>query len=137
MPHCAATGSAVFRLTKLAALLLVAFWLPATQHCALEAAGMLSTTCLDHCDAAESSGKDGCGSIENGSYKPTGNTLKVAAPQLLTCLCFLCLHLEPKAPDGSRSLIGGALRQADAWIPTWQFVRRAAPLPGAPSLFLA
>lgn len=125
------------RVSQFMAVLLLALWLPATQHCALEAVGALITTCADNCATGESSGKDGCGSIENGNFKPGGVTLKVPAPSLFACACFLCLRLEPRPSDESLSLVGNALGQADAWISSWQFVRRAAPLPGAPSLLLA
>lgn len=125
------------RVSKFLSVLLLALWLPATQHCALEAAGVLITTCADHCTTSESTGRDACGSIEDGNYKPAGDTLKVPTPDLFACTCFLCLYLEERAPDESLSLTGDASGQADVWLSTWQFVRRAAPLPGAPSPLVA
>lgn len=125
------------RVSQFMAVLLLALWLPATQHCALEAVGALATTCADHCTTGESTGKDACGSLEDGSYKPSTVTSKVTAPSLFACACFLSLHLELCATDESQALPGEAFGQAKAWISSWQFVRRAAPLPGAPSLLLA
>lgn len=125
------------RISQFVSVLLLALWLPATQHCALEAAGALITTCADHCTTGEPTGKDACGSIEDGSYRPAGDTVKVPAPDLFACVCFLCLHLEQRIADESLPLTGDASDQADAWLQTWQFVRRAAPLPGAPSPLVA
>ena len=135
--HPAANRCAVSRLMKLAALFMVALWLPATQHCALEAAGVLATTCADHCATGESTGKDACGSIENGSYKPAGDTLKVLASDLFACACFLCLHHEAWPSDNSLSRAGDASGRANVWLSTWQFVRRAAPPSRAPTLLCA
>ncbi|HVU18304.1 MAG TPA: hypothetical protein VHD32_15480 [Candidatus Didemnitutus sp.] len=125
------------RVSKLMAMVLLALWMPATQHCALEAVGALITTCTDNCATGESPDKDGCGSIESGNFKPSGAIVKAPAPSLFACAFHLCLQLAPQAHHESISLIGCAVVRADAWIPTWQFVRRAAPLPGAPSLSLA
>ena len=102
------------RVSKLMAMVLLALWLPATQHCALEAVGALITTCADNCATGESSGKDGCGSIENGNFKPTGVTLKAPAPSLFACACFLSLPLELCATDESQALPGEAFGQAKA-----------------------
>ncbi|MBS0163996.1 MAG: hypothetical protein JSS48_15690 [Nitrospira sp.] len=125
------------RISKFLSVLLLALWLPATQHCALEAAGALITTCADHCTTGEPTGKDACGSIEDGSYRLAGDTLKVPAPDLFACACFLCLHLEAWPSDNSLSQTGDASSRVDVWLSTWQFVRRAAPLPGAPSPLVA
>lgn len=129
--------TAMVRVSKFMAMLLLALWLPATQHCALEAAGVLITTCADHCTTGEPTGKDACGSIEDGSYRSAGDTLKVPAPDLFDCASFLCLQLETWPSDNFLPETGDAFGRADAWLSTWQFVRRAAPLPGAPSPLVA
>lgn len=137
---CSACGDScqeMVRISKVVAVLLLAMWLPATQHCALEAIGAIATTCADHCSTSESVGKDSCGSIEKGNFKPTANSLKVSTPDLFACVCFLCLQLEPQSTDVSISLAKDGSGRAEVWFSTWQFARRAAPLPGAPSPLVA
>ena len=122
----------------LLSLFMLAVWLTATQHCALEQAGLLKNACSDHCVADQESHKDGCSTVEDASYKLSGNSLTVSAPNLVQCMCFLCLHRAALArPVEQPFSIGDSSREDQDWIASWHFVRRGAPLPGAPSLFLA
>lgn len=126
------------KLSAIFVYLTLALWLPATQHCALELVGIFANTCSDHDATGQSSDKDGCGTVENGAYKPAGDMLKVPAPSILLCLSFLCLHLPlPEAQDEQLILPAESFQQSERRVATWHFVRRAAPLPGAPSLILA
>jgi len=129
--------AAMKRVTQWMALCLLALWLPATQHCALEAVGALSVTCSNHGSTAESSKGDACSAIEDGSYKPAGQMLRVSAPCLIAVVIFQCPPLALSDPGPALPVSGESVREAEAWLPTWQFVRRAAPLPGAPSELLA
>ncbi len=125
------------RLLPLFSLLLLATWLPATEHCTLEAAGFLIETCPDSCSNTPGE-KDGCDTVENGAYKLSGDTLKVPAPDLFVCLCQLCLHQIQL--DATRELVlpSAALYERPRdWVPSWQFVRRAAPPSRAPTLLCA
>lgn len=112
-------------------------WLPATEHCALEAAGLLTETCPDGC-AATPGEKDGCDTVENGAYKLSGDTLKIPAPDLFVCVCYLYLHQIQL--DAMRELVpppGALYERPHDWVSSWQFVRRAAPPSRAPSLSFA
>jgi hypothetical protein len=126
------------RLLPLLSLLALALWLPASQHCALEQAGVFATTCKDHGTARSPADKDGCSAFEDAAYKPTSSGLKIPAPSLLACACFLCLQASRLQMFPERvELPVESFQQAESRVATWHFVRRAAPLPGAPSLLLA
>lgn len=123
------------RLPQLLCFLLALAWVPLTQHCGLEALGVLATHCSDAASTdSHGCAGDGCKQVENGGYKPSSGSIKVPAPQLLVCACALCLNLGPlnfpvletaAAPSGGRPF---------DWVPSWLFVRRAAPPSRAPSL---
>jgi len=126
------------RLLPLFSLLLLAVWLPATQHCVLDAAGLITKACSDTSEAGQNHAKDACATVESSAYKAAAETLKVSAPDLIAAVCYLCLQLEPMAsPPPSVILPAGSLDRPLAWVSTWQFVQRAAPSPRAPSLTLA
>jgi len=119
-------------------LFVLAAWLPATEHCALEAAGLVPQTCRDDCSLGQRNGADGCSVIEGAIYKPSTQVLKVLSPELLTCACHLCLQMIPW--DAAQVIAPASAAAADRprkWTTAWHFVRRAAPLPGAPSRSLA
>lgn len=126
------------RMLPLLSLFTLAIWLTATQHCALEQANVLKNTCLANCATGQAGHNDGCSTVEGYSYKLSGNTLKAPAPGLVQCMCFLCLHRAALEGLSEQSFsISDSSQQARNWIASWHFVRRGAPLPGAPSLLLA
>ncbi len=135
-PAPSANCPAVFRLTKLSALLLVALWLPATLHCQLENAGFdLFFACADqaaHTKGAACSG-DACQVLESGQIALSKSRIDFAALPLLACACVSCFqHLVLPAPAPEIF----AVRQ-DETLPlqrTWQFARHAALPARAPSL---
>lgn len=129
-------GNSMRRLLPVISLLLLALWLPATQHCALEDTGLVAQTCQDNC-AGGNSEKDGCRIVEDGAYKPATNILKAPAPSLLACVCFLCLQPAPQVLADGQFLPGEQVQRSESRIAAWHFVRRAAPLPGAPSAAIA
>jgi len=125
----------VSRLIKLAALFLLALWLPATMHCGLESADLIRSASIctdgsnDHCAG------DNCTQLENGLFQQKTDELQVATPDLFAGAGCLCLPLQPPA-----SVDESLFQPSDApqdWITTWHFVRRDAPAPRAPSLLLA
>lgn len=123
------------RLHRFLGLLLLALWLPATEHCNLEAAGLIATQCTDGCDRSGTLSNDGCGVIENGSYRSASGLVKAPAPALQVCASFLLLQFAAAAAFPEPVVVSAEVvaRPAD-WVTTWQFVRRAAPPSRAPSL---
>ncbi|MEN9507484.1 MAG: hypothetical protein RLZZ621_47 [Gemmatimonadota bacterium] len=127
---------------RLLVVLLLAIWFAATQHCGLENLGLFAanaekTTGSSCCKGNDDScTRDGCDTVESGSYKPDRD-LKLATPQFVACACQICLKailpLEP--PDGN--VLRRDFERSDAGAPTWHFVQRAALPARAPSLSLA
>ncbi len=122
------------------AIALLAVWLTATQHCGLEAAGLIAAE-VPHGEAAkccETTGDpcthDGCDVVEAGLAKSSNTTVTVPTPSFAVCTCFLCLQLLPPVLAVEPSLSISESESPEHWIPVWQFVRRAAPLSRAPSL---
>lgn len=122
-PHSCCRPVARFR--SLIAALLLALWLPATLHCALEQAGLLpeAPTCSDHCAT------DNCDQFENGLFAKSASVV-LKAPAMLT-------PLGPPAPVPATVMVPRILPARMTCPPglaeNWQFVFRAAPWPGAPS----
>lgn len=127
---------------RLAVVLLLAIWFAATQHCGLENLGLFSAhgdeVATQGCCKADtdSCAKDGCDTVESGTYKPDRD-LKVATPQFVACACQICLPslVSPEPPD--RNVLRLDFERSDAGAPTWHFVQRAALPARAPSLSLA
>ena len=117
------------RLRSLTACLLLALWLPATLHCALEQAGLLraDTACIDQCLS------DNCDQLENGLYNKFAS-VALKAPTFAPLLCLCCLN-EITPETIIVPLLSPERTSCPPELPrSWQFVSRAAPLPGAPSL---
>lgn len=71
-------------LTRFIASLLLALWLPASMHCALEKLpvfAFLQSCCGTESDQQESGdcSQDVCGAVESGLYKPEDNSVSVSA----------------------------------------------------------
>jgi hypothetical protein len=128
-----------FRHSYLAAFLAV-FWLFATLHCELEAAEIFESHAVADqvcCDGGEEHcSHDGCQLVEGGHYS-VNPAAKVSSPQLALCYCLICLSIgavEVEAEDGYSP---DYFERPLDWVPTWQFVQRAALSPRAPSLMMA
>ena len=121
------------RLVPYLSMLLLALWLPATQHCAMEAIGLITRTCADDCATANKTDIDGCGLLESGAYKPSVNVAKLVAPLLLVCLCFEYAPLLRVAPTADEISPSEAFERPRDWVSAWNFVRRAAPPSRAPT----
>lgn len=132
--------SSVSSLRHVIALVLLALWLPATQHCGLEAAGLIAADVAHDATTAccEKSGgpctHDECGVVESDLIKRGNEDIQVPAPTLVACTCFLCLQLLPPEPAAEPALTATASDHPQHWVPVWHFARRAAPLSRAPSL---
>ena len=114
----------------------MAVWLPATVHCALEAAGVLAQTCSEGC-AANSDAKVGCDTLEEGQYRLADTTLKAPAPDLFACVYQICLWQIQS--DMTRELVlqsAPPQERPQDWITTWNFVRRTALPVRAPDCFV-
>ena len=122
-----------FRQLVVAALLLC--WLPATSHCALEAADVFDPVCCEADGATDDdhhTSSDHCGEWEN-KIAQLSDTLTIKAPGLLACSCLLCaLALNPPAAtDVPARTWNDAPRLG---LTTWQFDHRTALPARAPSL---
>jgi hypothetical protein len=126
------------RLFSILSLLLAVTWLPATQHCLMEEAGLITGTCAENCEQ-DASAKDGCGTIESGFYKPTVGSLRVLAPALLAvAISYLSFDLVQTEATGVPVIApSDSFERPRDWASTWHFVRRSAPSPRAPSVSFA
>lgn len=128
-----------------AGLTLAFILLAATLHCRLETTGILPSHCeqvngSSGCGTDGSCAGDGCKTVENGAYKVTNSTPKVPAPQYSVCAAILWVDVTVLALEdfvGVGFAIRSDFEQPLDWVPSWQFVRRAAPLSRAPSLMVA
>ena len=125
-------------LNRILTLLIMCLWLPATQHCGLEGAGLFSADTEQHktescCETVTPCPHVACQTVEHSPYKSFVNGLKVPAPDFVAFLGFLCARLS--APVFQEKLVVpvGAMESPRDWVPTWQFFRRAAPISRAPS----
>lgn len=126
------------RFRAFAALVLLALWLPATLHCALEEAGLFhqdgccAEQSVDHCES------DTCVVLETGFLNSTapGATLLAKDAALASCVCLLCVApvfdvSVPLAPTVEYQV---QTERAVNWLPTWSFAHRLALPARAPSL---
>lgn len=126
---------------RITVCLVLAIWMAATQHCTLEAAGMLSADSAHEnvgcCDSQGSCAKDSCHVVERGASTLNATAIKVPAPDLHSCLCSLCSTLLIPAIAPAPPAPNSLSRDTLAWVPIWHFERRAAPSPRAPSCVIA
>lgn len=123
------------------AFVLLALWMPATQHCGLETAGLIAahgehsgnTAC---CETSSPCSHDGCEIVEKVAFKPTLDLLQVSAPDLVACTCFLCFQLVYRDLSAEPVTPVAVFEESQAWVPVWHFARRAAPLSRAPSILV-
>jgi hypothetical protein len=127
----------ITRSTKFIALLLLALWLPVTQHCDLQAAGVLASPsdCHEAADCPpehqqKSCESDNCQTVESSALQNSFTKLKLTAPTALVCLC--CLHDITPATISVRLISPAQTDVPPELAPTWQFTTRAAPAPRAP-----
>ncbi|GAB1489655.1 hypothetical protein MASR2M8_21080 [Opitutaceae bacterium] len=119
-------NSCVRTFFKIVAFLLSALWLPATQHCDLEAAAaeLLAhdTHVGDHCQDA--CAQDVCGTVEGVSYTKNASALRaLPPPESLLCACLVCL-LVPVETLGETIIADPP--EVQLLHRTWSFARRAA-----------
>lgn len=121
--------------------LALALWLWGTQHCTLEAAGVLDHVGIESaCDSDENNHcvADGCDEVENGAYRVTDSSIQVPAPEAVCPDCCLCLALLTPQEEQPVCFATAEPVVSDlSWVPVWHFERRMAPPSRAPSLLLA
>lgn len=129
-------------LRRICALVLLALWVPATSHCAVET--VLDWAADEHCvaacahdasEAAEHVANDACATLEGGAIKAQLGQLVAPAPSYTTVLaCLACVHAallaeaEPPAPP---AWSGGHPRD---WMPVRHIAVRAVAPARAPNL---
>jgi hypothetical protein len=126
----------MLRFGRVLLLALLALWLPATLHCRLEAAGFFDSHCEGEQTAAaagDDCADDVCPTIEQGLYKDSSATFKVAAPaecHIPAC----CAHLLVPEPVIVASPLSPVRHAPPSELTVrWQFIARAAPPARAPS----
>lgn len=131
----------VFPTRRLAALLLIALWLPALLHCRLEAAGIFfDADCCDRAPGApppaaadKGCAQDSCAVAEGEFTSPAAASLSVPAPVL--CAVFigsesLCPTIAVRPPPAT-GIVEAAAAPPEVKC-AWVFVTRAALPPRAP-----
>jgi hypothetical protein len=123
-------------LHRIVALVLLAVWLPATQHCAFDTilnveSDFCETACAHENGSAHA---DFCTVVESGDYTLTTTLAHAPAPSLTTLACLGCVHATlllaatPLAPPT------WAKDDPAGWVPAWAFAARAALPARAPNL---
>lgn len=138
-------------LHKITAALLLALWLVVTQHAALEMAGVIPghdhvTATNEHAgekhhneshhdeSGAQGNGHAGWHVAEKTAPKPAVQILKAPTPVLWAfAFVFTFLITGSIRESTLTSVAKVAFERPRAWLPRWQFVRRAAPVSRAPS----
>lgn len=127
--------------SQIVAFVLLALWMPATQHCGLEAAGLIAADSGDKsvacCDpTATVCAYDSCHVIDQFAPKTANDSLQVPTPDFVACACLLCIQLLDRELSAAADVSIVATDQPMGWVPTWHFARRAAPLPRAPAILV-
>jgi hypothetical protein len=97
-------------LRRIAALLLVALWLPATLHCRVEVTLGVDCCATDGAKDATDCPDDPCGAIESSQFKSTSHALTVPAPVL--CACLFDNGLVPPPVEVAAPLVVGVSEEA-------------------------
>jgi hypothetical protein len=126
---------------RIVALVLVALWLPATSHCAIET--VLGWVDNEHClaacshDGVDESGHlaaDACTTLEDGAIKPAVASLLAPAPSLTVLACLDCVHAALLAEARPLAPPAWSSDHPDAWVPTRHLASRAVAPARAPNL---
>jgi hypothetical protein len=115
-------------------------WMWGVFHCSLEGAGLLppepphqSACCIN----ANPCTHDGCEKVESGEIKLWQESAKAKAPDFLVSICSLWPQILIPEPQIAAEPSSEQFDHSLGWVPSWQFVRRAAPAPRAPASILA
>ncbi len=125
------------RFRYIIALILLASWLPATQRCALQAAGVpvwlvLHASDDDDCPPGTDCGKDGCQILEQHLVQPAALVMVTPAWHVLALLPGLPMpELRASPPSVPMIFCRPQMRQLRV-VRCWHFERRSALPPGRP-----
>ena len=121
-----------------AALLVLTLWLGSTQHCNLEAAGILSargehdSTCCPN--TSEGCRSDGCTVVESAAYRSADAGDALVVPDTALSYWVDCFAPAITMPADNIAVAPKALTaRLRPWVPAWHFDRRTVALPGAPA----
>jgi len=127
-------------LHRVIALVLLALWLPATSHCAIETVlGVVN----DHCEAVCAHDRvdveghlvnDACATVEDGAIKPGVSGLHAPLPSLSVLVCLAHLHASLLAKACSLARPTCRADDPDAWVPARHLTSRAVAPARAPNL---
>ena len=114
-----------------------ALWFMAAQHCCLEAAGLLNRAgddepnacCKEHEECAQKS----CEVLRHGLVSASDHSVKAPAPQLEAVLSDLFDRLVPTDLQAEVLAFDTVDDSPPRWVNCWNFERRTALPPGAPS----
>lgn len=123
---------------KFIALALALLWLPATQHCGLEALG---AAVMDHEEHhTEACGiaceTDSCNLIEGVSYASANARAELAVPAAAVIEPLFKLFSAPPPVVRTAPMAPVETIEVDALCREWVFARRTALLPGAPAVLV-
>jgi len=122
---------------RLVAVLLLALWLPATQHCDLEAAGVMGLDHEHHGESAEHAPcpDHACHTLEEIGWVKDFDSVRVLPPCALPLLDLLItLSATPlKSQWAYSGIVTDAAPELLRLSRTWVFTRRAAWPSRAPS----
>ena len=117
------------RLHQFLVVVLLACWLPATTHCAMEAANMVPPTCCENPaapadDSDDEHGAPHCSEWEN-RLSAAQETIAAKEPVLTCCEFLLALTCVPE-PDSVALTTRHEENSPPVWRTTWHFARRTA-----------
>ncbi|NDC57601.1 MAG: hypothetical protein EBZ50_01970 [Alphaproteobacteria bacterium] len=127
-------------LHRVIALVLLALWLPATSHCAIETVlGVVNEHCGAVCshDDLDTTGhptNDACATVEDGAIKPALAALHAPMPSLAVFACLRLVQAALLAEARPLALPRWRAGNPEGLAPARHFVLRAAPLSRAPSM---
>ncbi len=127
---------------RILALVLLALWVPATSHCAVETVlGWVNDHCLSACSHGSASGDhadapvaDACATVEGGDFKPSFDLLVAPEPALSVLACLSRVHAALLAEARPLAPPAWSADHPDAWVPARHLARRAIAPARAPSL---
>jgi hypothetical protein len=122
-------------LFKITAFLLLALWLPATNHCDFEAADIGGLGSGDHCPLAcgDTCESDACSVVEGEAYSRAFDIRKAIAPSQSVGFCLLSMLALPSRAEPPPAIGTGDTPEQEALLCTWSFVRRAVAPACAPN----
>ena len=120
---------------KIVAFVMLALWLPVTQHCDLDAAGF---EIFPNGGGSATMGQEACPTsicqlVEDASARQTGTDVRVIPPSEASVFCLLVLVAAPVKVELKPVCLASDPPEIEALHRTWHFARRTALPTRAPS----